>query len=377
MSGHDNLRLALHPKLLELIIFPTEKCNFRCTYCYEEFKIGKMKRPVIQGIKNLIDARIERKTLDVLNLSWFGGEPTLASDVMMEISEHATRHLNAGRLKQLSGGVTTNGYKLNSSLLNQLVSVNQRHYQISLDGYKDGHDKTRRYASGKGTFDVIWENLVSAHRSSLNFEIVLRLHQTEENGASVEQLVEEICRTFAGDRRFSVFFKAVENLGGPNAAKIKKVNVESVTQRVDRLNKMLGEHGFVTSAVLSGPESQRTPGVGTVAASPNNVGGVAEVGSSARKSFEGYICYASKPNSLAIRSDGRIAKCTVMLEDDRNTVGKLNPDGTVEIDADKLKPWMRGFKTFDAGELGCPAQNLPAKQTQPQEIALVRLEKVA
>ena len=39
---------------LELIIMPTEKCNFRCSYCYEDYKKGKMKRPVIDGIINLV-----------------------------------------------------------------------------------------------------------------------------------------------------------------------------------------------------------------------------------------------------------------------------------------------------------------------------------
>jgi uncharacterized protein len=28
-------------KVQQLIILPTEKCNFRCSYCYEDFMIGK------------------------------------------------------------------------------------------------------------------------------------------------------------------------------------------------------------------------------------------------------------------------------------------------------------------------------------------------
>ena len=51
---------ALTPKKLDLIIMPTEQCNFRCTYCYEDFKIGKMPRWVVNGIKALIDARGSR-----------------------------------------------------------------------------------------------------------------------------------------------------------------------------------------------------------------------------------------------------------------------------------------------------------------------------
>ena len=33
---------AISPRIQELILLPTEKCNFRCTYCYEDFELGKM-----------------------------------------------------------------------------------------------------------------------------------------------------------------------------------------------------------------------------------------------------------------------------------------------------------------------------------------------
>lgn len=38
----------------ELILFPTEQCNFRCTYCYEDFKLGRMSNGTVNGIKALI-----------------------------------------------------------------------------------------------------------------------------------------------------------------------------------------------------------------------------------------------------------------------------------------------------------------------------------
>ncbi|TOB10108.1 hypothetical protein, partial [Vibrio parahaemolyticus] len=44
-----------------------------------------------------------------------------------------------------------------------------------------------------------------------------------------------------------------------------------------------------------------------------------------------YICYASKANSFGIRANGQIVKCTVALEDERNMVGTINPDGTIDI----------------------------------------------
>jgi len=43
------LERSLSPRHQELILLPTEKCNFRCTYCYEDFVIllrwGSLTRP--------------------------------------------------------------------------------------------------------------------------------------------------------------------------------------------------------------------------------------------------------------------------------------------------------------------------------------------
>ncbi|HVR98040.1 MAG TPA: radical SAM protein, partial [Thermoanaerobaculia bacterium] len=82
-------RLArlVDPRALELIILPTEKCNFRCTYCYEDFAVGRMKPVIVESVKELIRRRAG--DLDTLCLSWFGGEPLLARDIVLDVSTFA------------------------------------------------------------------------------------------------------------------------------------------------------------------------------------------------------------------------------------------------------------------------------------------------
>ncbi|GAB3621950.1 hypothetical protein GCM10027418_00320 [Mariniluteicoccus endophyticus] len=42
---------------LELILMPTEACNFRCHYCYEDFGVGLMPAGVREGVRNLLRRR--------------------------------------------------------------------------------------------------------------------------------------------------------------------------------------------------------------------------------------------------------------------------------------------------------------------------------
>ena len=98
----------LSAKRLELIILPTEKCNFRCSYCYETFAIGRMQLAVQEAVCRLIASRDD---LDQLEISWFGGEPLLGLPVIRKIGAFA--HAFADKYGiALLGSMTTNGYLL-------------------------------------------------------------------------------------------------------------------------------------------------------------------------------------------------------------------------------------------------------------------------
>lgn len=201
MISERQIAESISNKIQELILLPTEKCNFRCTYCYEDFEIGKMPEDVVKGIKNLI--RLRAGEISKLKLGWFGGEPLLASNIILDISEYAY-NLSRKHGFELVGGLTTNAYVLTQNLFKKLIGYNQSFFQISLDGYGSEHDVTRKRADGKGTFDVIWNNLLSYKEVDGYFDILLRLHLTGKNFSSMKRLAREIALAFGDDARFRV-----------------------------------------------------------------------------------------------------------------------------------------------------------------------------
>src|SRR6266571_4798031 len=175
----ESVRLeSFRANLLNLIIMPTEACNFRCTYCYETFEHKKMHPSVVTGIKSLIDRR--GGDLDELQISWFGGEPLLAFGVITDICTHA---INVAKFNgfDFSSSMTTNGYFLDRKRFSSCLENGIRSFQISLDGDEHVHNASRKLMSGAGTFDRIWANVMAIKELSADFIILLRLHYTYEN----------------------------------------------------------------------------------------------------------------------------------------------------------------------------------------------------
>ncbi|MEU3555803.1 radical SAM protein [Streptomyces fragilis] len=247
---HEEFVAAMSDRSLHLIVLPTEQCNFRCTYCYEDFSIGRMRPEIVQGVKNLLSRRMAE--LEQLNISWFGGEPLLARTIVEDISSCAVEAVAEAPQVQYSADVTTNGYHLDLATAETWEQLGIRSYQISLDGPEALHDTTRRRANGQGSFQRIWGNLLALRRS--------------------------------------------------------------------RLPK-----------------------------------GLPHPTSPARKE----ACYAARPNSLVIRANGTIAKCTVALSDPSNTIGRITPQGELRIDNGRLAPWVRGWGGSDWAAVSCPYVGMP------------------
>jgi len=94
---------------LELILLASEDCNFRCTYCYEDFTRGTMIPAVRDSIKELVRKRIGR--LNRLNVSWFGGEPLYGMEAIDDLAPFFVEIADEHEVPYGSS-MTTNGYLL-------------------------------------------------------------------------------------------------------------------------------------------------------------------------------------------------------------------------------------------------------------------------
>jgi uncharacterized protein len=304
---------------LHLIVMPTEKCNFRCVYCYEDFSIGRMERPVIEGIKALVRRRAP--TLSSIEINWFGGEPTAAGDIVLEVMRDAQQTTRAHGVA-LRGGMTTNGFLLTADRYQEFHRGGIKDYQITLDGPQAFHDTTRLQANRKGSFSEIWSNLLAIKDVAADGEILLRIHLTKKNVDAIPDFVAQIERTFGGDSRFRFSLQPIEELGGAN----------DISDLV------------IPPSVRSWGHRAGTP--------PPSTSGIE------RDHPDDYVCYAAKANSFVIRADGRIGKCTVALKSDHNCIGRIREDGSLDIDSKKLAPWLTGWKTQQRGALSCPAASV-------------------
>jgi uncharacterized protein len=308
--------LVANTRLLELILLPTEKCNFRCSYCYEKFDIGRMKPATVRGIANLISARSE--DLDHLQVSWFGGEPLLAQDIIRDVCGHALS-LSRGGDFAFTSSMTTNGHLLTLPVAKEMFDLGVTEYQVTLDGPEEFHDRVRMQKTKGGTFRTIIDNLEQIKKSSLPVKFNIRIHMSPDNVHLLDGFIDFLKERFeiGADERFSAYIHAVGRWGGPND---EDINVFDSREQ---------QHSFARKFSL-------------------------KLGKPDDHDDDGYICYAAKANSFVIRADGRVGKCTLALYDERNTIGRIAEDGALVIDKNKLRPWVRGILENDRSIMGCP-----------------------
>lgn len=201
---------------LHLVLATTMDCNFGCPYCYESRRQGKMSQEVQSGIlaftKDALDSGI--KSLDV---TWYGGEPLLYPEIIEDMAGEFHKLVENYHC-DLHMYMVTNGYLLTPDIVEMIDSIGVSKVQITLDGLKEHHDARRHLRNGKGTFDVIFENLKLFEEYSIRVD--LRMNVDNENCVDYIELQ-----------------KLVETLENPNIVvypspveDIKPDNVNEVSQ---------------------------------------------------------------------------------------------------------------------------------------------------
>jgi len=308
--------------IFELILLASEDCNFRCNYCYEDFARGTMLPSVREGVKKMV----ERKApyLRQLTVGWFGGEPLYGFQAMEDLGPFFTEIAKKYSLG-FASHITSNGYLLTPDVAEKLLAWRVTDYQITIDGMREQHDHKRPARDGSGTFDQIISNLIEFKKRPERFRVRIRVNYDRENHPYLEDLLLLLQKEFAGDDRFGVAFHSVGRWGGPNDQDLEVCGVDEVRKVQQRLRQSAKDKGF-------------RPG-GTVRD---------------RNSLGRNVCYAARPYNFIVGADGKLMKCTIVLDkEDHNIVGQLMPNGDMIINADNFALWTEPAFQSDTGCQKC------------------------
>jgi len=265
-----------------LIILPTYACNFRCKYCYEKknkvFLPEKYYSPIYRIIKEKLD-----KGAKTIRIFWFGGEPLICLNQIIIFLANLKKICKEYGAK-IESLITTNFSLANAENFSNLVKAGCRIFQVTLDGDMNHHNFYRPFSNGKGSYDVILSNLLKAKQTKLRFKINIRLNFNDKSDYSSH--FKEMKRLFQNDKRFVFSVSPICSWGGESS--LYACDSKTSESRGIELNKMIVENGL-TPDLKSDPFSFLS------------------------------FCSLLMPNSLLIKPDGSVGKCSVHLNNPHNS----------------------------------------------------------
>ena len=141
-----------------LTIVSSLGCNFDCPYCFENKPAALLDEETERLLLEVLDAQLP--TIERFHVTWYGGEPLLAQDRIDRLSEAFIERTAAAGVRY-AARIVTNGYLLTPPVARRLRTLQVRNAQVTLDGPAETHDLMRPLRNGRGTFEVILDNVVA------------------------------------------------------------------------------------------------------------------------------------------------------------------------------------------------------------------------
>jgi len=180
--------LRHNTNVMEVMISQTYWCNFACSYCYERKLEPKltMSQEVYEQSVAWIEKKLKEFDSKRLHVVLFGGE-VLGKLSLLETLCNGLKKVCEKREVILDFSLTTNGSLLTPQRVAKLKDLGINRIKITLDGDKTTHNKSRPFANGKGSFQVILKNLIA---QSKNLDIALRCNFDRTNFQRIPKLLD-------------------------------------------------------------------------------------------------------------------------------------------------------------------------------------------
>lgn len=207
-----------------LMVLPTYQCNLRCWYCVQNHDDMWMSDETAGRVKKRIAAKLSDPEITSFRLSWFGGEPLLSYDRVLELTTFARDYCKEHD-KTFSCDITSNATLLTPERIEALREAGVTSYQITIDGDRATHDSIKVLAN-RSAYD---KTLANVDALAKHTHCTLRFNYTHENlkpEAIIADLKEKISEESLKNLYFFIY-------------KVWQENREDVDQKeVDKLFKL-------------------------------------------------------------------------------------------------------------------------------------------
>ncbi len=142
-----------------IALFVAQECNMRCVYCYGEGGeyAGKglmSDETAFRAVDWLMD---NSKSLEKVNISFFGGEPLLNFSLIKKVVEYAKAKASE-RNKEITFGMTTNASLLTDEIIS-FIENEKIDALVSFDGPPAIQNRQRPFKNGSGSYDIVCGNI--------------------------------------------------------------------------------------------------------------------------------------------------------------------------------------------------------------------------
>ncbi len=312
-------------EILNIILYTSQNCNFRCVYCYEEFEDNQLTSLDYDFIYNFIENKLLNEKISNLNISWFGGEPLLNIDEILNFTKKCSKLTQKYKNINIRSNMTTNGYLLNIENFNNLLNAGVKSFQITLDG--TNHDKYRKLINGENTYNTIINNIIAITEQTKHDNYLIMIRRNIGKLDNTFQWYENLSNIIKNKSQIVFNIRPISQLSSKNIdipIFTKDEKEALIINHIDYLIKL----GFNT---VEKDEK---------------------------------FCYANYKNSFAFTPNGLIQKCTVAQKDSKNTVGTYNSTKNIfDFNESKNENWYRIIKfesCFHCAKFAyCPHHSCP------------------
>lgn len=169
--------------IIALLVAPTMRCNLQCIYCFQHMKNMIHEKDISDALLSFI----KTKQIQLIDVRWFGGEPTLKLDYIISLSKKMRLYAASYDIIY-QAEMTTNGILLKDVDVSFLEETQITRFQISIDGYDEYLFHERLYYNGKDANIDILDGLKNLIQLGAK-EVIARINISKINVHIVPQLL--------------------------------------------------------------------------------------------------------------------------------------------------------------------------------------------